>query len=87
MNVFYVGLAAFGGGVVSGLLGYIKAGEPFEPKKFMPTFLRSLLAGGTIAISYPLIQELGLGTAIVGGFLAGAGFDDVWHRLAGTIKK
>ena len=87
MNILYVALAGFGGAVVAGLLGWYKSGENFDPKKFLPTFLRALLAGGTIAVSYPLIETLGFGTALIGAFLVGAGFDDVWHKLAGTIKR
>ena len=87
MNIMWISLAGFAGGVVSGLLGYLKTGEAFDSRKFLPTFLRALIAGATLAITYPLVEQLGLATALVGAFLAGAGFDDVWHRIAGTIKK
>ena len=87
MDIVWISLAGFGGAVVNGLIGWHKNGVPFDAQKFLPTFLRALLSGGTLAIPYPLVDTLGLPTALVGAFLAGAGFDDVWHRLAGTIKK
>ena len=86
MNIVWISLAGFGGALVAGILGYMKDGGEFDPKKFLPTFLRAVLAGGGIAVAYPLI-DMGLGPALVGAFLTGAGLDVTWHRLAGTVKK
>lgn len=87
MNIVYVALAGFAGGIANGLIGWAKSGEPFDFRKFLPTFLRAGGAGVLLVISEPLIQTLALWPAVIGAFFASAGFDDVWHRLAGTIKK
>ena len=85
--MIYVAVAGFLGGIINGLIGFASSGEAWSFRKFLPTFLRSAAAGAAIAVSYPLIYTLGFWPAIIGGFLVGAGFDDIWHRLAATIKK
>ena len=82
----FLTLAAFGGGLASGLLGFIESGEPFSGRKFLPTVLRSALAAGIVAFSYPFI-ELGFWPGIVAAGLAGAGVDVIGHRMAGSIGK
>ena len=86
MLVFYVALAAFGGGIVAGVLGWLESGEAFTPRKFWPTVLRALIAGGLVAVSYPLIETLGIWPILIGAFLTGAGVDVLGHRLATSIK-
>jgi len=85
MDSLYLGIAAGVGGVVSGILGWQSSGEPFSAKKFIPTFLRSAVAGGGVAFAAPLV-ETGFWPGVAGAFMAGAGFDVVWHHAAGTIK-
>ena len=82
----FLTLAAFGGGLVSGLLGFFESGESFSGRKFLPTVLRSAIASGVVAFSYPFI-ELGFWPGIVAAALAGAGVDVLGHRLAGSIGK
>lgn len=84
MGVLYVGLAALGGGVVAGLLGWFKNGMTFEARKFAPTVLRALLAGGGIALTYTLIGDVASIADIVAAFMAGAGVDVIGHRIAGS---
>lgn len=86
MTIVYVGLAAFGGGIVAGLLGWLEKGTDFSFKKFLPSILRAIVAGGVIAVSYPFIQSMGLWPGLIGAFLTGAGIDVLGHRLAGSIK-
>lgn len=86
MELIYVGVAAFVGGLVDGALGWLGKGTPFSGRKFVPNILRALTAGGVIAISYPFIESMGLWPAIIAAFLAGAGFDILGHRIAGTMK-
>ena len=83
MDLVYLGLSAFGGGVVAGLLGYAKAGKTFSARKYLPTVLRALLAGGTIAVTYNFVGDVVSGAALVTAFLAGAGVDVGLHRIAG----
>lgn len=87
MEIVFVSLAAFGGAVVNGLLGWSKSTEKFDFRKFLPTFLKAVLAGAGIAIGYPIVATLGFWPGIVGAFLTGAGLDVLVHNVAGTIKK
>lgn len=87
MEIVYVALAAFGGAVVEGLLGWAKSTEKFDFRKFLPTLLRAAGTGGGIAMAYPLVQTAGFWPGIVTAFLTGAGVDVLWHNVAGTIKK
>ena len=86
MEIVYVGLAAFGGGIVAGLLGWLGKGLPFSGHKFVSNILRAMTAGGVIAISYPFIESMGLWAGLIGAFLAGAGIDVIGHRVAGTMR-
>ena len=86
MDLVYLGLSAFGGGVVAGLLGYAKAGKTFSARKYLPTVLRALLAGGTIAVTYNFIGDVESGADIVSAFMAGAGVVVALHRFSGSIR-
>ena len=86
MEIMYVGVAAFVGGVVDGALGWLGKGTPFSGRKFVPNIIRAMSAGGGIAMAYPLIEQMGLWPAIIAAFLAGAGIDVLGHRVAGSIK-
>ncbi|MCJ7669539.1 MAG: hypothetical protein MUO61_03360 [Dehalococcoidia bacterium] len=85
MLIVFIAIAATIGAVVAGLLGWFGSGEVFNPRKFWPTILRAVIAGGIVAVSYPLIQTLGLWTGLIGAFLTGAGVDVLGNRLAGSI--
>ena len=86
MELLYVSLAALGGGIVAGLLGWFKTGQDFSARTFAPTVLRSLMAGGAIALTYNFVGEVASVTDIVIAFMAGAGMDAAGHRLAGSIR-
>lgn len=86
MELLYVSLSAFGGGIIAGLLGWFKTGNGFSARRFAPTVLRALLAGGAIALAYNFIGEVATTTDIVVAFMAGAGMDVTGHRLAGSIR-
>jgi len=77
--MIWIALAAWGGGIVAGLLGWLKSREPFDTKKFGATFLRSLLAGGVFAVGSNFL-DLGW-PVLTTAFLAGAGVDAGLHRL------
>ena len=85
MFIVFVALAATVGAIVAGLLGWFGSGEKFNSRKFWPTILRAVIAGGIVAVSYPLIETLGLWTGLIGAFLTGAGVDVLGNRLAGSI--
>ena len=85
MGILYVSLAAFGGGIVSALLGWLESGESFIARKFASSVLRSLVAGAAFAITYAVVGEPDMMSIIV-AFMAGAGVDVLGNRLAGSIK-
>ena len=85
MEVLYVSLSAFGGGIIAGLLGWFKTGEDFSARVFAPTVLRALLAGGALALTYTFVGEVATVADMVVAFMAGAGVDVVGHRIAGSI--
>ena len=87
MDLLYVGLAAGGGGIIAGLLGFIKSGKSFSAHKYLPTVIRALLASGAIALTYNFVGDVASGADIVAAFMAGAGFDVLGHRIAGTTNK
>ena len=84
--MLYVSLAAFGGGIVAALLGWMKSDEAFIARKFAPSVLRALVAGGAFALTYAWVGASTM-TGIVIAFVAGAGVDVIGHRLAGSVKK
>jgi hypothetical protein len=86
VEIVYVALAAFGGGVITALLGWLGSGEAFAFRKLLPSIIRAMLAGGVIAVSYPLVAAANIWALLIGAFLAGAGVDVTLHRLAATIK-
>jgi len=81
----YLAIAAGVGGIASGVLGWLKSGEPFNHRKFLPTVLRSAVAGVGVGFVAPFV-EIGFWPGIVGAFLTGAGFDVALHRATGSIK-
>lgn len=85
MKVFYIALAAFTGGVVSAVLGYLDSGSSFQLKKFISSLLRAMVAAAVFAVGYSYsdgITPLEIGSA----FIAGAGIDVLGNRGAGAIK-
>lgn len=86
MGILYVSLAAFGGGIVSALLGWMGSGENFIARKFAASVLRALVAGGAWAITYSLVSGVATIENIVMAFLAGAGVDILGKRIAKSLK-
>ena len=78
----YISLAAFGGGLVSGLLGWLHKGEAFDGKKFFASALRAVVAGGTVAVTYSTVKGSPDIVDIITAFVAGAGVDVIGHRLS-----
>lgn len=88
METIWIGLAAGGGAIGAGLLGWLGSkGESFSARKFFATFIRAAIAGGGIALTYPFIEQMGFYAGLIGAFLSGAGVDVLAHRVAGTMKQ
>ena len=85
MNIIYIAAAAFGGGIVSSILGWLDSQEGFDPRKFAASLVKALVAGIGFAVAYTYansLSPLDLGIA----FLGGAGFDSTLNRITGAVK-
>ena len=87
MEVVYIGAAAAIGAVGAGLLGWLgKKGEPLSARKLVPNLIRATIAGATIALAYPFIEQMGFYPGLAAAFLSGSGVDVLAHRVVGTMK-
>ena len=84
MNVFYIALAALLGGIVTALLGWLESGEPFNPRKFGGSLIRSLIAAAIFAAGYQLSAGVGI-IDLLYAFLGGAGVDVIGNRISGKL--
>ncbi len=85
MNVIWVAVSAFVGGVVAGTLGWFDSQEPFEIRKFAASLIRALIAAVVFAVGYSFtngLSPIDLGIAFCGG----AGVDVLGNRISGAIK-
>jgi len=84
MERLYIALAAFVGGVVAALLGWLESGEAFDLRKFGGSVVRSLIAGVVLALGSGLAGPVDM-AALLYAFLGGAGVDVIGNRLAGNF--
>jgi len=85
MNIIWIGVSAFAGGIVVALLGWLDSGETFEIRKFSASIVRALIAGVVFVVGYSYINSLSpidIGIAFCGG----AGIDVLGNRISGAIK-
>ncbi len=85
MEILYVALSAFGGGIATAVMGWLESGEVFIGRKFASSVIRALVAGGVFAVGYQLVGSVSIMDIII-AFAAGAGVDVLGNRLAGSIK-
>uniref|UniRef100_A0A6M3LJY8 Holin n=1 Tax=viral metagenome TaxID=1070528 RepID=A0A6M3LJY8_9ZZZZ len=86
MEILYVALSAFGGGIASAVAGWLDSGEYFEGRKFMSSLIRALVAGAVFAIGYTIVGGVTIMDICI-AFCAGAGVDVLGNRVAGSIRK
>lgn len=84
MSLLYIALAAFAGALVSGLLGWLESKEPFNPRKFLSTVLRAILAGVVFAVGYTFRDGLSV-LDLLYAFLGGAGVDVIGNRAVSRL--
>ena len=84
--VITIAVAAWIGGLVSGLVGFWKSGEKFDWKKFGCTALTALIAGAAFAIGYKLAGQTVSWLDIAIAFVAGAGADTLVNRIGKTAS-
>ena len=84
MSVLWIAVAAFAGGIIAALAGWLETQEPFNPRKFGSSAARALLAAVGVAIAYSYANNLSA-LDIAMALLAGAGVDVLGNRVAGAI--
>ena len=85
MNIIWIAVGAFVGGIVASILGWLDSGEAFAVRKFGASLVRSLVAGIAFAVAYTYSDSLSpidFGIA----FLGGSGVDVLGNRISGAIK-
>lgn len=85
MNIIYVAVAAFLGGIVASLLGWFDSTEPFNVRKFGASLVRALVAGIGFAAAYQYMNGLTPFDLAI-AFLGGSGVDVLGNRISGSIK-
>jgi hypothetical protein len=82
MYTVYIALAAFVGGVVAALLGFLESHEGFDSRKFGASAIRALIAALIFALAN---QGAPSAVNILYAFLGGAGIDVLVNRVGGSF--
>jgi len=85
MNLIIVAIAAFGGGVLSALLGWLDSKETFNSRKFGKSAVIALLAGIGFAVGYSFGDGVEVGDVFL-AILGGAGVDSLSNRVIGATR-
>lgn len=84
--IILIALAAFCGGILSALLGWLDSAEPFNGRKFSKSVLFALFAGFFFAVGYSFTDSIGVKDILL-AVLAGAGVDGLSNRIIGAISE
>jgi len=79
-------LAAFFGGVITAVLGWLDTSDKFNIRKFMTSVIKSFIGAAVIAVGFDYSGTTSVILILV-AFLAGAGVDAGIKRLTNLIKK
>ena len=82
MDKLWVAIAALIGGLASAALGWMESKEPFDPRKFGGSAIRSLVAALIFVAGYSFSNSIGI-LDLFYAFLGGAGVDVIGNRIAG----
>jgi len=85
MDIIWIAVSAFMGGVVAAVLGWLDSKEAFEVRKFSASLVRALVAAVVFAVGYQYSNVI-TPMAIAVAFCGGAGVDALGNRMAGSIK-
>ena len=85
INIVWIALAAFIGGIISATLGWLDSKEPFDPRKFGRSVGAALIAAAVFAVGYNLAGSIGARDLFI-ALLGGAGVDVLTNRALGTLK-
>ena len=86
LGTLYVSLGAGGGGILVALLGWFESKENFVARKFVPSIIRSVLAGVVFAVGYTVSGRAVTMADILIAIAAGAGIDAGLKRAVGASK-
>ena len=78
-DLVYIALAAFAGGMLSAILGWIDSSEPFNVRKFGRSAIFALLSGVAFGVGYNFVGQVGVRDLFL-ALLSGAGVDVLSHR-------
>ncbi len=84
MDKLWVAIAALSGGLVAAGLGWLESKEPFDPRKFGGSAIRSLIAAVIFVAGYSFSDSIGI-LDLFYAFLGGAGVDVIGNRIAGKV--
>lgn len=84
MDPIVIGVAAFIGGIVGALLGWLDSQEAFNARKFAYSIIHALVAGIVFAVAYGYTQTITIIDIFI-AFAAGAGFDATLNRVEGAV--
>ncbi len=88
VNVLWIALSAFFGGILSGTIGFLdakKVGELFDWTKLIATVITALIAGIGFALVYEFTNDAVTWVDILQAVFAGAGGDALVNRI-GKLK-
>jgi hypothetical protein len=81
-TILLIAVAAFVGGIISSLVGYLTSGEAWSTRKFVASLLIVLIAGVGFSLSYQLSGSTITWADLLTAFFAGAGGDALINRIA-----
>lgn len=85
VNIIYIAVAAFLGGIIASILGWLDSKESFDVRKFAASAVRALVAAIVFAVGYSYANHVSaIDMAIA--FCGGAGVDALGNRVSGSIK-
>ena len=85
MNIIWIAVSAFVGGLIAATLGWVDSNEPFAARKFASSVIRAAIAaiGFAVAFNY---NNHPAPLDILYAFLGGAGVDVLGNRVSGAIR-
>lgn len=86
VEMLLLALAAVAGAIVAALLGWGESHEPFEPRKFLSSLGRAVIAAVIVTVTELLLPGNNVTVKdYLYAFLVGGGVDVFGNRLAGAI--
>ena len=84
--MLYVAIAAFAGGSLSALLGWLDSQEPFNPRKFVRSIVAAVISGIGFALAYQGGEMVTIRDILL-AILGGSGVDVLSNRALGALGR